>query len=211
MTLAFHHRVVPASVPGRTPLLLLHGTGGDENDLVPLGEALSPGAALLSPRGQVLERGMPRFFSRSGEGVFDPDEVRQRALGLADFIAEARRTYDLAAPIAVGFSNGANVAAVIMMLRPDVLAGAILLRPMAVLDDTASGEAGLPLLAGRSVLMLSGSNDPIVPAGSAEWLASRLMAGGAAVEHRRLQAGHNLTPDDMSIAKAWLALTDRIA
>src|SRR5215208_6791913 len=101
--LSHHHRVVPATSAGQPPILLLHGTGGDENDLLPLGHAIAPGAALLSPRGKVLEGGMPRFFRRLAEGVFDEDDVRRRAHDLAGFIAEARATYGLAAPIAVGF------------------------------------------------------------------------------------------------------------
>src|SRR5277367_4652874 len=128
--LSFIHRFEPATRPGLAPLLLLHGTGGDENDLLPLGQMISPGAALLSVRGQVLEHGMPRFFRRLAEGVFDENDVRRRANELADFVADARKRYDLAAPIALGYSNGANIAAAMLLLRPQVLAGAILLRAM---------------------------------------------------------------------------------
>src|SRR3954465_908284 len=105
------HRFVPATEAGRPPILLLHGTGGDENDLLALGRAIAPGAALLSARGKVLEGGMPRFFRRLVEGVFDHDDVRRRANELADFVAEGRERYRIAAPVAVGFSNGANIAA----------------------------------------------------------------------------------------------------
>ncbi len=198
MPLDFHHVHVPADRPGLTPLLLLHGTGGDENDLLSLGRLLAPGAALLSPRGKVVENGMPRFFRRLAEGVFDPAEVRERAGDLADFVEAARERYDLPAPIAVGFSNGANVAAVVLARRPAVLAGAVLLRPMLVLDDPAVG------LAGKPVLMLSGAADPIVPPGSAEKLARLLAAGGAQVDHRALPAGHGLVQADMSLARDWL-------
>ena len=128
--LSFIHRFEPAQSAGRPPLLLLHGTGGDENDLLPLGRMISPGSALLSPRGKVLEGGMPRFFRRLAEGVFDEADVRRRANELADFIAEAREAYGLAAPVAVGFSNGANIAAAVLTLRPEALAGAVLLRAM---------------------------------------------------------------------------------
>src|SRR4051812_1481558 len=93
--LSFEHRFVPAADPARPPLLLLHGTGGDENDLIPLGETVAPGAALLSPRGKVLENGMPRFFRRLSEGVFDEADIRRRANELADFVAEAREAYRL--------------------------------------------------------------------------------------------------------------------
>jgi len=125
--LGFIHRFIPATQPGRPPLLLLHGTGGDENDLVPLGAQLSPGSALLSPRGKVLENGMPRFFRRLAEGVFDLADLKVRTAELGDFIAAARKAYGIDAPVAVGFSNGANIAASLLLTRPDLLAGAVLM------------------------------------------------------------------------------------
>src|SRR5215210_7086364 len=129
------HRFVPATAAGRPPILLLHGTGGDENDLLPLGRAVAPGAALLSARGKVLEGGMPRFFRRLAEGVFDEEDVRRRANELADFVADARDAYGLDAPIAIGFSNGANIAAAVLQLRPEILAGTVLLRAMVPLNE----------------------------------------------------------------------------
>lgn len=138
----FIHRFEPATSAGSPPLLLLHGTGGDENDLLGLGKMISPGSALLSPRGRVLEHGMPRFFRRLAEGVFDEDDVRRRALELGDFVADARQQYGIAAPIAVGFSNGANIAAAMLLLKPDVLAGAILLRAMVPLSNPPKTELG---------------------------------------------------------------------
>ncbi len=197
--LSFIHRYVPATEPGRTPLLLLHGTGGDENDLVALGQALSPGAALLSPRGQVLEGGMPRFFRRLAEGVFDEADVRRRAHDLSAFVTEARAHYGLAAPLAVGFSNGANIAAAALLLEPEVFAGAVLLRPMAPLADMPKAK-----LAGKPVLMLSGSLDPIVPAENARRLADALKDSGAVVEHRVLPASHGLGQSDVALAREWL-------
>src|SRR3972149_623629 len=121
--LGFIHRFIPATQDGLPPLLLLHGTGGDENDLVPLGEQLLPGAALLSPRGKVLENGMPRFFRRLKEGVFDLEDLKVRTAELASFVAAARTAYGLAPPIAVGFSNGANIAASLLLTQPDALSG----------------------------------------------------------------------------------------
>jgi phospholipase/carboxylesterase len=192
------HRFVPAET-GRPPLLLLHGTGGDENDLLPFGRAIAPGAALLSPRGKVLEGGMPRFFRRLAEGIFDETDVRRRADELADFVEEARATYGLAAPVAVGFSNGANIAAAVLQLRPESLAGAALLRAMVPLSDPPAAD-----LAGKPVLILSGAADPIVPAENAARLASILKQAGAAVDHRMLPTGHGLSPSDVAITKAWL-------
>jgi phospholipase/carboxylesterase len=197
--LTFIHRVEPGNRPDAPPLLLLHGTGGDENDLLPLGEAIAPGAPLLSVRGQVLEHGMPRFFRRLAEGVFDEDDVRRRANELADFVAAARSRYGLSAPIALGYSNGANIAAAVLLLRPDVLAGAILLRAMVPLR-----QAPTPDLAGKPVLIVSGKSDPIIPPDNSARLATMLQQAGAAVQHRTLPVGHQLSQADLTLAKAWV-------
>lgn len=197
--LSHPHRFESASQPGRPAILLLHGTGGNENDLIPLGNLLAPGSALLAPRGQVLENGMPRFFRRLAEGVFDEADVRRRASELADFIAEARTAYELPAPIALGFSNGANIAAAVLLLRPDALAGAILLRAMVPLAEPPAAE-----LEGIPVLILSGASDPIVPADNAARLARLLASSGADVRHETVSAGHNLSQSDLALAKAWM-------
>jgi phospholipase/carboxylesterase len=196
--LSFTHRFVPATAPGRPPVLLLHGTGGDETDLIPLGQAVAPGAALLSPRGKVLENGMPRFFRRFAEGVFDEADVTARANELADFVAEARAAYGLEAPVALGFSNGANIAAAMLLLRPEALAGAALLRAMVPLAAPPAAD-----LAGKRVLILTGTMDPIVPADNASRLAALLQGAGAAVAHRALPAGHGLSQADVNLARAW--------
>lgn len=198
-TLSFTHRFVPATSPGRPPILLLHGTGGDENDLLPIGQMVAPGSALLSPRGQVLENGMPRFFRRLAEGVFDENDVRRRAGELANFVAEAREAYGLPAPIALGFSNGANIAAALLLLHPETLAGAVLLRAMTPLADPPVVD-----LEGRPVLIMSGASDPIVPADNAARLAAILSKGGAIVRHETLPTGHGLSQADMAGAKAYL-------
>jgi phospholipase/carboxylesterase len=197
--LSFIHRFEPGTEPGRLPLLLLHGTGGDEGDLLPLGRAIAPGSALLSPRGKVLENGMPRFFRRLAEGVFDEDDVRRRADELAGFVAEARATYRLPRPIALGFSNGANIAAALLLLRPEALAGAALLRAMVPLADPPAAD-----LTGKPVLLLSGAADPIVPAENAARLATTLGKAGADVQHRTLPVGHGLSQADVTITKAWI-------
>ncbi len=200
---AFIHRFEPAISAGSPPLLLLHGTGGDENDLLGLGKMISPGSALLSPRGRVLEHGMPRFFRRLAEGVFDEDDVRRRALELGDFVSQARKQYGIAAPIAVGFSNGANIAAALLLLQPEVLAGAILLRAMVPLSDPPTTD-----LAGKPILLLSGQTDPIVPPGNSAKLAALLSQAGASVTHRGLPAGHQLSQADVTLARDWIGKVD---
>lgn len=197
--LSFAHRYEPAADETRPPLLLLHGTGGDENDLIDLGRMVAPGAALLSPRGKVLEGGMPRFFRRLAEGVFDEDDVRRRANELADFIGEAQRAYGLAPPVALGFSNGANIAAATLLLRPEALSGAVLLRAMMPLAKPRAAD-----LAGKPVLILSGGMDTMVPSANAAQLAQQLQRAGAEVQHRTLPAGHGLSQADLTIARDFL-------
>jgi len=197
--LSFIHRFEKGADPALPPLLLLHGTGGDENDLVPLGRTIEPGATLLSPRGKVLENGMPRFFRRLADGVFDEDDVRRRAEELADFAVAARAHYGIAAPIALGYSNGANTAAAILLLRPDVLAGAILLRATVPLSQTSPVD-----LEGKPVLIISGAMDPLMQPERAEALASLLTGYGATVDHRTLPSGHELSQADITLAKQWL-------
>jgi phospholipase/carboxylesterase len=196
--LGYIHHFEPGPDAAR-PLLLLHGTGGSETDLLPLGRAVAPGAALLAPRGPVLEHGMPRFFRRRAEGVFDEADLRRRTEDLAAFVAAARTRYGLGAPVAIGFSNGANIAASLLLRRPEVLAGAILLRPMVPFAEPPAAD-----LTGRPVLILSGIMDPVVPAENARRLAAQLAAAGAAVEHRMLPAGHGLSQADVSLATGWL-------
>lgn len=199
--LGFRHRFLPAARPGAPTLLLLHGTGGDEDDLLPLGEALLPGAARLSPRGQVLENGMPRFFRRLAEGVFDLEDLRLRTHQLADFVDAAGAEYKLSGsrPIAVGFSNGANIAAAILLLRPGTLAGALLFRPMVPLVPEP-----LPDLAGAKVAIVGGRSDRIVPPAGSEGLAELLRRAGAAVTLEWTSGGHGLTPEDLEIGRRWL-------
>jgi phospholipase/carboxylesterase len=201
---AFVHRFEPGGHEAR-PLLLLHGTGGDESDLIPLGQEIAPGAALLSPRGKVLEHGMPRFFRRLAEGVFDEDDVRRRADELADFVDDARKRYGLAAPIALGYSNGANIAAAVLLRRPQTLSGAILLRAMVPLE-----AAPRPDLGGKSVLIISGAQDPIVPAANAARLAALLRDAGATVEHRVRPIGHGLSNEDVALARQWMREVARL-
>jgi phospholipase/carboxylesterase len=197
--LSFIHRFEPGTRPGAPPLLLLHGTGGDESDLLPLGRSITPGAPLLSPRGKVLEGGMPRFFRRLAEGVFDEDDVRHRANDLADFVQEARKHYGIAAPIALGYSNGANIAAAMLLLRPNSLAGAVLLRAMAPLKEPPKAD-----LAEKPILILSGQFDPIIPSSNSGCLAAMLADDGARVQQNTLPVGHGLTQADVDLARRWI-------
>jgi phospholipase/carboxylesterase len=202
MPLSYQHLFQPGTDPAAPPLLLLHGTGGDEHDLVQLGRTLSPGSALLSPRGDVSEGGARRFFARLAEGLFDPAEVTRRTHSLADFIAAAAQHYrfNSAHLLAVGFSNGANIAATLLLLRPETLGGAILLRPMVVLDQPAAPGS----LTGKRILLASGTQDPIVPADHPLRLAALLRHGGADVTLHTSPASHNLTSGDIAAARAWL-------
>ncbi|WP_375787452.1 alpha/beta hydrolase [Bradyrhizobium sp. Pha-3] len=202
-TASFVYRFEKAGKVDAPPLLLLHGTGGDENDLLQLGAMISPGSALLSPRGRVLEHGMPRFFRRLAEGVFDEQDVRKRALELGAFVEDAGRRHGIAAPVAVGFSNGANIAAALVLMKPEVLAGAVLLRAMVPLSDPPKAK-----LDGKPVLILSGQADPIVPASNAARLSAMLADAGAKVTLTTLPAGHQLSQADVDLARDWIASVD---
>jgi phospholipase/carboxylesterase len=199
--LGFVHRFVPGRRPGAVPLLLLHGTGGDEDDLLSLGEALAPGSPLLSPRGQVLENGMPRFFRRLAEGVFDLEDLRLRTRQLAEFLDAARRTYNLGEvpPVALGFSNGANIAAALLLLYPGSLSGALLLRPMVPLEPDP-----LPELDGVRILIAAGKHDPVVQPAQTQALADLLGRTGADVTLHWSNAGHGLTREDLQLGERWM-------
>ena len=195
----FIHEFVPGS--SERTLLLLHGTGGNERDLIPLGRELNPTAALLSPRGKVLENGMPRFFRRLAEGVFDLQDLKNRTNELADFVAAAAQHYGFAADkvVAVGYSNGANIAASMLLLRPEVLSAAILFRAMVPLVPK-----NLPDLSSMRVWIGAGDQDPIIPPSETKRLAELLRSAGADVTIRFFQASHALTVDDINSAGEWL-------
>jgi phospholipase/carboxylesterase len=202
--IGFIHRFVPAGDKTSTEtMVVLHGTGGDENDLIGIGQAIAPGAAILSPRGNVLENGAPRFFKRLAEGVFDPEEVRSRAEELASFIRAAISKYALNPEriFAMGYSNGANVASTVMLIDPELLRGAILFRPMVVLDTDEHSD-----LSGKGVFISAGQMDPIVPVKSVVRLVGVLEASHADVTLKWQQAGHNLLPSEVREAANWLAL-----
>jgi predicted esterase len=198
----FVHRFEPARAPGsgRT-ILLLHGTGGDENDLLPLARMLDPVAAVLSPRGQVMERDMPRFFRRLAEGVYDVEDLVARAHGLADFVGAAATRYgfDPDRVIAAGFSNGANIATATLLLRPQALHAAILLHPMMPVDLEATGS-----LANVRVFIAGGRFDPVARPEDTERVAMLLESRGAQVTTHWEPAGHSLTQGEIVAARDWL-------
>ena len=200
--LAFQHRYVPGA-DGAPTLLALHGTGGTEEDLIPLVRQLAPQAHVLAPRGRVLEDGMARFFRRLAIGVFDEADVRRAAGELSDFVGAAAEQYGFAGDrvFALGYSNGANVAAAVLLLHPQRLAGAALLRP--VLPLTPEQE---PNLEGRPVLIAAGTSDPYAPVARVEALAELLGRAGAEVDLRWAQTGHELIPPDLRGLKEWLDL-----
>lgn len=196
------HRFVPAAFPHNVPtLLLLHGTGGDESDLLPLGHTLLPGANLLSPRGRVLERGMPRFFRRLEEGVFDQEDLQLRTGELAQFIEAAAGRYGFEAErvVAVGYSNGANIAASLMLRQPKRLWGAVLFHPMVPFVPET-----LPELNGRPLFVGAGHNDPIVPVANTEELVALFQKAGADVTLHWHRGGHALAKEEVQAAHEWL-------
>ena len=203
--LGFIHQFIPASSnrSDQTTLLLLHGTGGNEEDLIPLGRELYPGAATLSPRGKVLESGMPRFFRRLAEGVFDTEDLKFRTHELADFVKKASKIYgfDIRYLISVGYSNGANIASSMLLLRPEIMSSAVLFRAMIPFVPKKD-----PNLATKNVFMAAGEHDPIVPKEQTEMLYRLYKRAGAnVILHWQKNYGHELGNDEISAAKEWLA------
>ncbi len=195
------HVYLPGETGNSAPtLLLLHGTGGNENDLIAMGKQILPGANLLSVRGNVLENGMSRFFRRFAEGVFDEEDIRFRAGELADFVTSAseRYAFDADGVYAVGYSNGANIAAAMALLRPQSLAGGVLLRAMVPLTLSQ-----MPDLSGKRFAIHSGEVDLIVPLESANRLVAMLRQSGALVEHHVFPVGHSIINEDVDNMKSW--------
>lgn len=202
--LGFIHRFIPATDPSvPETIVVLHGTGGTENDLIGIGQAVAPGAAVLSPRGNVLENGAARFFRRLAEGLFDPAEVRSRGEELARFIRSAVARYDLdpARIFALGYSNGANIASTVMLLEPGLIQSSVLFRPMLVFEPSDEKD-----LTGASALISAGRMDDIVPTSSVEQLAGLLEKRGVDVTLKWQLSGHNLVPSEVREAADWLAL-----
>ncbi len=197
--LGFVHRYEPATQAGVPALLLLHGSGGDETSLLALGRAIAPGAALLSPRGNATDHGSPRFHARPGNPSLVDEEIQLRTTELATFACVAQKSYNLARPILVGFSNGANMA-VHLLLHSDMnWAGAILMRGMAAESPTPQNK-----LNSMPVLILSGIDDPLVQTDQVEELANQLRVAGAEVTLHWEETGHNLSQGDVLMAFDWL-------
>ncbi len=198
--MGFVHRFFPGE--SGVTLLLLHGTGGDENDLVPLGRELAPGAGILSPRGKVSEYGAARFFRRLAEGVFDEEDLVRRTHELAGFIRASAEEYgfDLSRLAAVGYSNGANIAASLMLLHPGLLRAAVLFRAMVPFEP---GET--PDLSGMPIFLAAGRGDRMIPPERTERLAEILREAGADLDLRWRDTGHGLTYEEVAEAKEWLS------
>lgn len=196
----FNYHFETAPEGGADTLLLLHGTGGDERQLVPLGRQLFPDAALLSPRGRVLENGAPRFFRRFAEGVLDLEDWKKRSHELADFVQGQceKQSLDPGRLTAFGYSNGANIALGLLLWRPEVLSAAVLMRPMFVSDDVPGHS-----LAGKRVLILSGAHDPLIPREDHSRLTRQLEDAGAEVTARMLEAGHAPVSEDFEEIRRW--------
>ena len=198
--LGFIHRFNQGRDPALSPLLLLHGTGGDEHDLIPLAERIAPTRTILSPRGQVDEQGLTRFFRRSPDGVWDLDDFKRRTADLAGFVQRACAAYQIPKPVALGYSNGGNIAWSLLLKEPGLLGGAIILRAMLPFDPPP-----LPDLRGIPVLLIAGIYDELIPVDRAARLAAMLGEAGAEVTYEALDASHGLTGQDLALASDWLA------
>ncbi len=200
--LGFAHRFLPGEDDSGLTLLLLHGTGGSENDLIPLGKELAPTAAILSPRGKVSEYGAARFFRRLAEGVFDHEDLVFRTHELAEFVDAASEEYgfDRGKLVAAGYSNGANIAASAILLHPGLLRAAVLLRAMVPFEPEVT-----PDLSGMPVFMASGRRDQMIPPDNSQRLADILREAGADVDLRWRDTGHGLTYEEVREANGWLS------
>lgn len=200
--LGFIHNFIQPEVGSNMVLFLLHGTGGTENDLIPIGREINRSAAILSPRGKILENGAPRFFRRLAEGVFDLDDLKFRTGELSDFIEKASDFYkfDLERVVAIGYSNGANMAASLLLLRPKVVSTAILFRPMTPLVPEI-----LPDLSSKNIFVSGGLYDPIVRKKETERLVTLFKKCGAKIFVHWENSGHELRSEEITVTRNWLS------
>ncbi len=198
----YHIQFEPGTDANAVPLLLLHGTGGDESSLIALGRAISPDAPLLGVRGTAVEGTVTRWFRRFGEGVLDLDDAARRADELANFIEIACAKFRFASvPVAIGYSNGANISSALLMRRPEMLRAAVLMRGM----DTTGPVPGLKL-DGKRILFLNGADDPLAPPESRAHMVAKMRAAGAEVAEQTTGTGHDIGMDDALAARTWLNL-----
>jgi phospholipase/carboxylesterase len=199
---SFHDKEYDNNGRKKLTLVLLHGTGGNEEDLLFLGKEIESHASILSPRGKVLENGMPRFFRRLSEGVFDIEDLKIKTHELADFIQKCSLHYkfDLSQTIAVGFSNGANIATSMLFLRPEVIQGAILFRAMVPFIPDS-----LPNLLNKKILLSAGLQDPIVSRNETENLYRLFQKTNAITTLKWQPSSHNLIQEDILVAKSWIS------
>ncbi|HLK14164.1 MAG TPA: alpha/beta hydrolase [Fimbriimonadaceae bacterium] len=198
--MSFIHRFVPGKTPGARTLVMLHGTGGDETSLLEFGPALDPSASILGIRGKSTEEGVNRFFRRFEEGVFDEADILVKAAELGEFLVEAKATYGIGEIVLVGYSNGANMAAALLLLHPEPIDGAVMFRASLPIEPPNK-----PDLTGKRALLLTGAHDEMTPLSGAHRLADFLAACGCRVDQKVWQAGHGLGRDDVTAAAGWLA------
>lgn len=199
--MSFVHRYLPGTGEDPRTAIVFHGTGGDENSLVPFAQSLMPGAAILSLRGRVDENGMPRFFRRFAEGVFDYDSIRTESDAVAEFLEQASKDYgiDLESAVGVGYSNGANIAWSTLLRHPSSFGTLVLFRPMITLDDSSD-------LTGKRIFVGTAEQDPIVPVENVQRLIEQMKSCGAQVEVSWHPGGHQLTRGEVTLASSWLGM-----
>jgi phospholipase/carboxylesterase len=199
--LGFIHNFIPAQNSDGKVLLLLHGTGGNEDDLLTIAQMIDERATILAPRGKVLESGMPRFFKRFAEGVFDLEDLKFRTNELANFIGNASEKYafDLRSVVTIGYSNGANIGATLLLLRHESMKNVILFRAMISLVPDK-----LPDLSGRKVFISGGRFDPFIPQDKTIELKQTLEKAGAEVKMNWEESAHGLVQEEITKAKTWL-------
>jgi phospholipase/carboxylesterase len=193
------HAALPG-LPGGPLLLLFHGTGGDEHQFIRLGQELVPGAAIVAPRGDVSEFGAARFFRRTGEGVYDMDDLAVRTQKMAGFIGAHREAAKSSAAVGLGYSNGANILASVLFADPALFDAVVLMHPLIPFEPDIKGD-----LAGKRILMTAGRRDPICPPDLTSRLDAYLRAAGADVTVAWHEGGHEIRPSEIEAVRHFLA------
>ena len=198
---SMHYIYQSSGNPDAVTLLLLHGTGGNEHDLLPLASSFGKDINILSLRGNTTENGMPRFFERLGMGVFDEKDLEFRTNEMVDFIKKLSvlEKFNINKVVALGYSNGANIAGATLVLHPNFLLGAILYRPMMPFRDKRSGTNRT----NAKVFLSSGKNDPTVDLSEIEAYTTQLKDSGFKVSNYVINSSHGLTKEDVDLAVEW--------